>query len=92
MRAPVRRIGPLVAGQGFDAADPAGQGRVVALHRQKALAELGSDALVRFPMLLGAPGIIAIVWSGLFDRFEPLDVRAMMRAYFDNLFGTERAA
>jgi len=54
--------------------------------------ELGSDALVRFPMLLGAPGIVAIVWSGLFDRFEPLDVRAMMRAYFDNLFGTGRAA
>ena len=53
--------------------------------------ELGSDALVRFPMLLGAPGIIAIVWSGLFERFEPLDVRAMMRAYFDNLFGTGRA-
>ena len=24
--------------------------------------------------------------SGLFDRFEPLDVRAMMRAYFDRLF------
>jgi len=24
---------------------------------------------------------------GLFDRFEPLDVRAMMRAYFDRLFG-----
>jgi AcrR family transcriptional regulator len=49
--------------------------------------ELTNDALVRFPMLLGAPGIIAIVWSGLFERFEPLDVRAMMRAYFDNLFG-----
>jgi AcrR family transcriptional regulator len=54
--------------------------------------ELTSDALVRFPMLLGAPGIIAIVWSGLFERFEPLDVRAMMRAYFDNLFGAGRAA
>ena len=54
--------------------------------------ELKSDALVRFPMLLGAPGIIAIVWSGLFERFEPLDVRAMMRAYFDNLFGAGRAA
>jgi AcrR family transcriptional regulator len=54
--------------------------------------ELSSDALVRFPMLLGAPGIIAIVWSGLFERFEPLDVRAMMRAYFDNLFGAGRAA
>jgi AcrR family transcriptional regulator len=50
--------------------------------------ELASDALVRFPMLLGAPGIIAIVWSGLFDRFEPLDVRAMMRAHFDTLLGT----
>ncbi|MGA8498636.1 MAG: TetR/AcrR family transcriptional regulator [Xanthobacteraceae bacterium] len=54
--------------------------------------ELAGDALVRFPMLLGAPGIIAIVWSGLFERFEPLDVRAMMRAYFDNLFGAGRAA
>jgi hypothetical protein len=27
--------------------------------------ELAGDALVRFPMLLGAPGIIAIVWSVL---------------------------
>src|ERR1700687_2064217 len=54
--------------------------------------ELTSDALVRFPMLLGAPGIIAIVWSGLFERFEPLGGRALMRAYFDNLFGAGRAA
>jgi len=54
--------------------------------------ELAGDALARFPMLLGAPGIIAIVWSGLFERFEPLDVRAMMRAYFDNLFGAGRVA
>src|SRR6478752_7102226 len=43
--------------------------------------EIEGDELVRFPQLLGAPGIVAIVWSGLFDRFEPLDVRAMMRAY-----------
>jgi AcrR family transcriptional regulator len=49
--------------------------------------EIAGDELVRFPQLLGAPGIVAIVWSGLFDRFEPLDVRAMMRAYFDCLFG-----
>jgi AcrR family transcriptional regulator len=53
--------------------------------------ELKSDALVRFPMLLGAPGIIAIVWNGLFDRFEPLDVRELMRAHFDNLFGGSAA-
>jgi AcrR family transcriptional regulator len=57
------------------------------LHNAHERGELTSDALVRFPMLLGAPGIIAIVWSGLFDSFEPLDVRAMMRAYFDNVLG-----
>jgi AcrR family transcriptional regulator len=52
--------------------------------------EIAGDELVRFPQLLGAPGIVAIVWSGLFDRFEPLDVRAMMRAYFERLFGPRR--
>jgi AcrR family transcriptional regulator len=49
--------------------------------------ELKTDALVRFPQLLAAPGIVSIVWSGLFDRFEPLDVRDMMRAHFDVLLG-----
>jgi AcrR family transcriptional regulator len=53
--------------------------------------ELPNDSLVRFPMLLGAPGIIAIVWNGLFGRFEPLDVRDLMHAYFDNLFGPHAA-
>jgi AcrR family transcriptional regulator len=52
--------------------------------------EIAGDELVRFPQLLGAPGIVAIVWSGLFDRFEPLDVRAMVRAYFDRLLGPRR--
>ena len=54
--------------------------------------ELHNDALVRFPQLLVAPGMIAIVWNGLFDRFEPLDVRAMLRAHFDIIFGDRRAA
>jgi AcrR family transcriptional regulator len=54
--------------------------------------ELPNDALVRFPMLLGAPGIIAIIWSGLFERFEPLDVRGLMRAHFQNLLDPGRAA
>src|SRR4051794_2692694 len=49
--------------------------------------ELKTDALVRFPQLLAAPGIVAIIWSGLFDRFEPLDVRALLRAHFDVLLG-----
>ena len=45
-----------------------------------------------FRSLLAAPGMVAIIWSGLFDRFEPLDVRAMMRAHFDILFGDGSAA
>ena len=49
------------------------------------------DAIVRFPQLLGAPAIVAILWSGLFDRFEPLDVKAFMRAQLDLVFG-ERAS
>jgi len=63
-----------------------------ALRRALARGELPDDTLIRFPQLIGAPSIIAIVWSGLFDRFEPLDVRAMMRAYFDRLFVARRPA
>jgi AcrR family transcriptional regulator len=48
--------------------------------------ELDNEAIVRFPQLLVAPGLVAIIWSGLFDRFEPLDVRALMHAHLDLLF------
>jgi AcrR family transcriptional regulator len=53
--------------------------------------ELKHDVLLRFPQLVIAPGIVAIIWSGLFDRFAPLDVSAMMRAHLDVLFGKESA-
>jgi AcrR family transcriptional regulator len=45
-------------------------------------------ALIEFPQLIAAPGLIAIVWSGLFDRFEPLDVRKMMTAHVKLLFAS----
>jgi AcrR family transcriptional regulator len=54
--------------------------------------EVGQDALLRFPQLLAAPGLIAILWNGLFDKFEPLDVRAIMRAHFELVFGRGRAS
>jgi AcrR family transcriptional regulator len=60
------------------------------LRRALERGELADDTLIRFPQLIGAPGIIAIIWSGLFDRFEPLDVRAMMRAHFERLFDARR--
>lgn len=49
-------------------------------------------ALVEFPQILVAPGLVAIVWSGLFERFEPLDVRAMMKAQVELLLAAGRAA
>jgi AcrR family transcriptional regulator len=58
------------------------------LRRAHERGELKTDAIVRFPQLLAAPGIVAVIWSGLFDRFEPLDVRALMRAHFDVLLGS----
>jgi AcrR family transcriptional regulator len=50
--------------------------------------ELAHDPLARFPQLLIAPALVAIVWSGLFERFEPLDVRELMRAHLRILFGS----
>jgi AcrR family transcriptional regulator len=47
--------------------------------------------LVDFPQIIAAPGLVAIVWSGLFERFEPLDVRAMMKAHVDMLFSPRSA-
>lgn len=37
-----------------------------------------SDELVRFPQLILAPALVAILWANLFERFEPLDVGAML--------------
>jgi AcrR family transcriptional regulator len=53
--------------------------------------ELPNDALVRYPQLLGAPGIVAIVWSGLFDRWAKIDVEDFMRAYVDLIFARRAA-
>jgi AcrR family transcriptional regulator len=49
------------------------------------------DALAKFPQLLAAPGLVAVVWTGLFDKYEPLDVRAMMQAHIDLVFGAKRS-
>lgn len=45
--------------------------------------EISNEALVRFPQLLVAPGLVAIIWKSLFDRIDPLDVRAMLHAHFE---------
>lgn len=57
------------------------------LARAVARGELPDDTFVRFPQLLVAPGLVGIIWSGLFEKFEPLDVAAMMRAHVNLIFG-----
>jgi AcrR family transcriptional regulator len=47
--------------------------------------------LVDFPQILAAPGLVAIIWNGLFQRFEPLDVRAMMKTHIELLIAPRRA-
>ena len=49
--------------------------------------ELSHAALARFPQLVVAPGLVAILWVGLFDRFAHLDVAGMMRAHIEILLG-----
>jgi len=49
------------------------------------------QGLADFPQIIVAPGLIAIIWSGLFERFEPLDVRKMMKAHVELLFAPRRA-
>ena len=53
--------------------------------------ELPHDALARFPQLLVAPALVAIIWNALFGRLAPLDVRGLMRAHLDVLFGARSA-
>jgi AcrR family transcriptional regulator len=53
--------------------------------RAEARGEMQSDALVRFPQLAVAPALLALFWTHLFQRFEPLDVEAMFEAHLNLL-------
>jgi AcrR family transcriptional regulator len=56
------------------------------VRRAVARGEIADDTLTKFPQLLIAPGLVAILWDGLFDKYERLDAEAMLRAQFDLLF------
>jgi AcrR family transcriptional regulator len=61
------------------------------LRRAAARGEI-AEGLAEFPQIIAAPGLVAIIWDGLFARFEPLDVRAMMKTHIELLFGSRGAA
>jgi AcrR family transcriptional regulator len=58
------------------------------IKRAVARGELSHAALARFPQLVVAPGLVAILWVGLFDRFAHLDVAGMMRTHIEILLGS----
>jgi AcrR family transcriptional regulator len=49
--------------------------------------ELASDAIARFPQLLIAPLLMAVVWDALFSRLDPLDVEGLLAAHRELLTG-----
>lgn len=56
------------------------------LRRAAERGELPDDSLARFPQLIIAPGLVAIMWNALFEKYEPLDVPEMIRAHIGILF------
>ena len=48
--------------------------------------EIADDTLFWFPQLIIAPALVAVVWDGLFDKYEKLDAEAMLRAHFNLVF------
>jgi AcrR family transcriptional regulator len=47
--------------------------------------ELASDALVRFPQLLPASMLTAVIWTTVFNRFEPLDADSFIDTHLELL-------
>jgi AcrR family transcriptional regulator len=65
-------------------------GAVRAMLRRAAARGEAPEGLIEFPQLIVSPGLLAILWSGLFDRYEPLDVRQMMKTNVELLFALGR--
>lgn len=72
-------------------------GRIMPLIRKMAARaverdELSTDALARYPQLIAAPLLLAIIWDALFQRIEPLDFADFFQAHREMLAaGTQRA-
>ncbi len=66
-------------------------GAVRALLERAAARGEAPAGLAEFPQIIAAPGLMAIIWAGLFERYEPLDVRAMMKTHLELLFAPRSA-
>jgi AcrR family transcriptional regulator len=53
--------------------------------------EIRQNQLARYPQIVVAPAIVAVIWKSLFERHSPLDANEMLRVHLDLIFG-ERSA
>jgi AcrR family transcriptional regulator len=53
--------------------------------------EIREEGLARYPQIVVAPAIVAVIWQGLFGRHAPLDATEMFRVHLDLIFGERRA-
>lgn len=53
--------------------------------------EIDQKNLARYPQILIAPAMIAVIWQSLFARHAPLDAQDMLRVHLDLIFGERRA-
>ncbi|MDX3967948.1 MAG: TetR/AcrR family transcriptional regulator [Bradyrhizobium sp.] len=49
--------------------------------------EIRQKDLARYPQILVAPAMIAVIWQSLFARHAPLDAQEMLRVHLDLIFG-----
>ena len=49
--------------------------------------EIKQKNLARFPQILVAPAMIAVIWQSLFSKHAPLDAIEMFRVHLDLIFG-----
>jgi AcrR family transcriptional regulator len=49
--------------------------------------EIREAQLARFPQIMIAPAIVAVIWKSLFERHSPLDPVEMFRVHLDLIFG-----
>src|SRR6059058_5189890 len=54
--------------------------------------EIKNANLARFPQIMVAPALIAVIWQSLFARHAPLDAIEMFRTHLDLIFGERRTA
>jgi hypothetical protein len=52
--------------------------------------EIKQPDLARFPQIVVAPAIVAVIWKSLFERHSPLDALEMLRVHLDLIFGERR--